>query len=130
MQAVKRLEGCRGQAQVETLLTLPVVLSVMAAGLCLMFLMVVQLVARHQLYEGLICLAEGQSSRKCERVLKDRLHRILPATRRLSVRLNQRYWGWSARLTWPISFSESLTYRIRIRRQLRKKDLLKPRRVR
>ena len=104
-----------GQALIETVIGLPLVLTCLTLCLLFFYVHIQHIWTDHQLYQALICLAEGQPTKECENKLIRKTKTFLWLGRltdiQLSKVLNKKQ--WKGRITW-----KSLYWRLDFKKQI------------
>ena len=105
----------KGQAIVETIISLPLVFTCLILSLLFFYIHVQHLWTDHHLYQALICLAKGQSTKACKDELIKKTKTFLWMGRLTNIQLHKilNKKQWKGRLTW-----ESLYWRLDFKKQI------------
>ena len=103
-QEKNKYKTSSGQAVVEVLLLLPLLCSCFI--LCLFFfqLHAQHLWMDHQLYQSLICLAQGKTEKSCENRMKEKIKAFLWMGKLKKVHFYKRENEWKGVFTWETGF--------------------------
>lgn len=107
----------RGSSVIEACILLLLSLQIFLGVLGLVAFMSAQLWLRHQSYEALICLAQGQSPNHCEAQLRAAAVAVVPFGQISQVRLWERRNHWNIHMEWRINSKWQLQFSHRLRKE-------------
>ena len=103
-QTKKHNRRASGQAMMETLISLPLISACFI--LCLLFFhaFAQTLYMDHQLYQSLICLAEGKPKTDCEKTLQQKVKSFFWTGKLKNIKFKKGEEKWSGQFTWETGF--------------------------
>ncbi len=104
-----------GQAIMEAVISLPLVFTCLTLCLLFFYVHIQHIWTDHQLYQALICLAEGQPMKKCKNTLIRKTKTFLWLGRLTDIQLDKVFNKnqWKGRMTW-----KSLYWRLDFKKQI------------
>ena len=111
----KKYFRSNGQAIMETVICMPLVLTCFTLGLLFFYVHIQHIWTDHQLYQALICLAEGQTTQKCKNNLIRKTKTFLWLGRLTNIQLHKilNKEQWRGTLTW-----KSIYWRLDFKKQI------------
>ena len=98
--------GAGGQGSLEALVMAAVLLALIKGALILFWILIGSLWIEHQLYQALICAAEGRGKSLCAERMKNNIKRLDPAGNIKSAEIKQYPKQWIGEAVWEIYRSD------------------------